>query len=171
MMSLCEPLFAIRSWQNSLWKCVPTIVSVSPLRGLVEQNEDIPVPRGRGGLVGRRGLQGFSLNRIQQRFLEQITLTFQFRVVEVFKVLVMDRVQQLSSSHSGFCRVAVFRTFSKTKKSADFTPSTPPAQLASPFLQEGFWEDEAGGMWMRLPSGRWYFLCSEPEVYKDVPWA
>ena len=74
---------------------VPTIVYVSSLRALVEQNENIPVPRGRGGLVGRRGLQGFSLNRIQQRLLEQITLTFQFRVVDVFKVLVMDRVQQL----------------------------------------------------------------------------
>ena len=37
---------------------VPTIVSVSSLRGPVEQNEDIPVPHGRGGLVGRRGLQG-----------------------------------------------------------------------------------------------------------------
>ena len=36
-----------------------------------------------------------SLDRIQQRFLEQNTLTFQFRVVEVFKDLLMDRIQQL----------------------------------------------------------------------------
>ena len=42
---------------------VSTIVSVSSLRALVEQNEDIPVPRGRGGLVGRRGLQSFSQGR------------------------------------------------------------------------------------------------------------
>ena len=28
--------------------------------------------------------------------------------------------------------------------------------------QEGFWEDDVGGMWMQLPSGRWYLLCSEP---------
>ena len=51
----------------------------------------------------------------------------------------------------------------------DFSSSTPGAQLASPFGQEGFWEDDAGGMWMQLPSARWYLLCSEPEVYKDDP--
>ena len=36
-----------------------TIVSYSSLHGLVEQNVDIPVPHGRGGRVGIRGLQGF----------------------------------------------------------------------------------------------------------------
>ena len=36
---------------------VPTIVSESSLRTLVEQNEDIPVPR-RGGLQGSRHGQG-----------------------------------------------------------------------------------------------------------------
>ena len=49
---------------------VPTIVSVSSLRALVEQNEDIPVPRGRGGLVGRRGLQGFSQGQNSAAFLQ-----------------------------------------------------------------------------------------------------
>ena len=48
---------------------VPTIVSVSSLRALVEQNEDIPVPRGGGGLVGRRGLQGFSQGQNSAVFL------------------------------------------------------------------------------------------------------
>ena len=38
---------------------VPTIVSYSSLLGLVEQNVDIPVPHGRGGRVGVRGLQSF----------------------------------------------------------------------------------------------------------------
>ena len=38
---------------------VPTIVSYNSLHGLVEQNVDIPVPPGRGGRVGVRGLQGF----------------------------------------------------------------------------------------------------------------
>ena len=38
---------------------VPTIISYSSLHGLVEQNVDIPVPHGRGGRVGVRGLQGF----------------------------------------------------------------------------------------------------------------
>ena len=36
-----------------------------------------------------------SLDRIQQRFLEQIVLTFQLRAVEVFKALAQDRVQLL----------------------------------------------------------------------------
>ena len=39
---------------------VPTIVSYSSLDGLVEQNVDIPVPHGRGGRVGVRGLTGFN---------------------------------------------------------------------------------------------------------------
>ena len=34
-------------------------------------------------------------NRIQQRLVEQITLKFQFLVVEVFKVLARDRFHQL----------------------------------------------------------------------------
>ena len=57
-----EP-FALRCWEPQLAEQlveVLTIVSVSSLRAHVEQNEDIPVPRGRGKLVGRRGLQGFS---------------------------------------------------------------------------------------------------------------
>ena len=37
---------------------VPAIVSDSSLHGLVEQNEDIPVPYGRGGRAGGKGLQG-----------------------------------------------------------------------------------------------------------------
>ena len=48
---------------------VLTIVSVSSLRALVEQNEDIPVPRGRGGLVGWQGLQGFSQGQNSAVFL------------------------------------------------------------------------------------------------------
>ena len=38
---------------------VPTIISYSSLRGIMEQNVDIPVPHGRGGRVGVRSLQGF----------------------------------------------------------------------------------------------------------------
>ena len=39
---------------------VPTIVSFYSLHGRVEQTVDIPVPPGRGGRIGGRGLQGFS---------------------------------------------------------------------------------------------------------------
>ena len=38
---------------------VPTIISYSSLREIMEQNVDIPVPHGRGGRVGVRSLQGF----------------------------------------------------------------------------------------------------------------
>ena len=36
-----------------------------------------------------------ALDRIQQRLVEQNTLTFQFRVVEVFKVFARDRFRLL----------------------------------------------------------------------------
>ena len=39
---------------------VPTIISYSSLRGIVEQTVDIPVPHGRGGRVGLRSLQSFT---------------------------------------------------------------------------------------------------------------
>ena len=47
------------------------------------------------GCLGDEVFKVSPRDRIQQRFLEQITLTFQFRVVEVFKVFVMDRFQQV----------------------------------------------------------------------------
>ena len=50
------------------------------------ENVDIPVPHGCGGRDESEVFR-VSLNRIQQRLLEQIVLTFQFRAVEVFKVL------------------------------------------------------------------------------------
>ena len=74
---------------------VPTIVRYSSLQQRsAEQVVDIPVPRGRG-----RRRQVFSLGRLQQRWVEQSTLTFQFRevvghAVEVLKVYTQDRVQQ-----------------------------------------------------------------------------
>ena len=40
--------------------------------------------------------------------------------------------------------------------SADFISFTPPAH------SDQFWEDESGGMWMLLPSGRWYLLSLAP---------
>ena len=154
---------------------VPTTVSVSE-RG-----------QSSSSLAGWFGGEIFKVSprdRVQQPFLEQITLTLQFPLVEVFKVFVMDRVQQLHPLSHVMLRMSLvmvcFALFTKRKSakkgphsgpelSSDFSSSTPVAQLASPFLQEGFWEDDAGGMWMQLPSGRWYLLCSEPEVYKNDP--
>ena len=67
-------------------------VPCSCLHGNVEQKVDIPVPHRRGG----RGVFKISaLDRIQQRFVEQITLTIRFRVLEVFKVSSRDRLLAL----------------------------------------------------------------------------
>ena len=71
---------------------VPTVLSYSSLQQLIgEQTVDIPVP-GRAG--GEGGVEVFkvSLDRIQQRLLELIVLTFP---VEVFKALAQARVQRL----------------------------------------------------------------------------
>ena len=104
-------------------------MSVSSLRALMEQNVDIPVPRARGGLVGRRVNKVSPRDRIQLRFLEQNTLTFQFRVVEVFEDLVMDKVQQLHPLTHVVLRIAAdeaftgfSRTFPQHKKSARLGP-------------------------------------------------
>ena len=69
---------------------VPTVVSLSLLQRIMEQNVDIPVPR-RGGRIA--GLQGFLIDRVQQR-LRRRSLTFPFQV-EVFKVFAQGKVHLL----------------------------------------------------------------------------
>ena len=68
-----------------------------------------------------------------------------------------------------------FRTFLRRKKGApiasqlgsqlgaDSSSSTPAAH------HDDFWVDEAGGLWMRLPSGRWTLLGSDEHVFWDEP--
>ena len=89
-------------------------------------------------------------DRVQQRFVEQIPLTFRFHVVEVFKVSSQDRVQRLRPLLRTFVLVprmsrfkGFFRTFPQMKKSArlgphsgselgaDFNPWTPAAYAES----------------------------------------
>ena len=73
---------------------VPTIISYSSLQQrTAEQIIDIQVPQGRGGFW--RPSKVSPKDRVQQRFVEQIPLTFRFHVVEVFKVFSQDRVQRL----------------------------------------------------------------------------
>ena len=101
---------------------VPTIVPYSSLHGLVEQHVDIPVPHGRGGRSCEEEVfKVHARDRIQQRLVEQNTLTFQFLMVVVFKVFARDRfLLSASSSHSpGAADEAFtegFRTFPKNKK-------------------------------------------------------
>ena len=146
---------------------------MSSLRALVEQNEGIPVPRGRGGLVGRRVFKVSPRDRIQQRFVEQITLTFQFHVVEVFKVLVMDRVQLLHPLTHVTLRMrhplplppplpkkknkkqksARLGPHSGSELSADFSSSTLSAQQqsTSPAMERETWVD-GDDVWVRVDS-------------------
>ena len=46
---------------------------------------------------------------------------------------------------------------------SELLPESSPATRAAHFDQ--FWEGESGGTWMLLHSGRWYLLCSDPEVF------
>ena len=101
---------------------VPTIASNSSLHGPVEQNDDIPLPHGRGGRVGHGGLQGVSQGQGSTAF----------RGTDLVDIPVPRRgglhgpASTASSSHSpgaedeaftGFCR-----TFSQNQKSARLGP-------------------------------------------------
>ena len=123
---------------------VPTIISFSSLQRIVEQNVDVPVPRG-----GVRGLQGFppeqasttssfSLERISERNVEQIA-GFPGGSLQDF----LPGQSSSSSSHDparaydaldapGY---GVFRTFPQRKKSAG-SVRAPARQLM-----------DSGGLW------------------------
>ena len=54
--------------------------------------------------------------------------------------------------------------------SADFISSTPSAYEKAHFSDDGnFFFEEDQKTWMRLPSGWWYLLCSEPGEYRVDP--
>ena len=101
---------------------VPTVLSYSSLQQLIgEQTVDIPVP-GRAGGEGGEEVFKVSLDRIQQRLLELIVLTFP---VEVFKALAQDRVLP----HRVVCMrtqmlefKGFFASFPRRKKSAGLGP-------------------------------------------------
>ena len=159
---------------------VPTIVSCSWLQLCTEQNVDIPVP-GRGGesLV----FKVFPLNRVQQRcmllrnaFLSGLwsrSLISPF-LVEAFKIFAQDRVHPLLRTFQvvflkSWMSLAkgVFALCPKMKKSAkffphsgsdlsaDFTSSTPVAQLA----RTTWYDEEREQAWCRFEdsSGRFYW--------------
>ena len=159
---------------------VPTIISYSSLRGIMEQNVDIPVPHGRGGRVGVRSLQGFPGQSSTAYSGADFPAATAEQNVDI-PVPRGDRTLHPASSSSVLPVTAnqgVFSTFPRGKKSArsgshsgsellpESSSSTPAAQLASPLLHEGFWEDDAGGMWMQFPSGWWKLLGSDPEVWR-----
>ena len=94
------------------------LVEVS-LHGLVQLNVDIPVPHGRGHQGGL--FKFYALDRIQQRFMVQITLTFRFRVVDL-QGFLPDRLPLLHLRGRLVlrmrCLLFFFLTFPQNKKSA-----------------------------------------------------
>ena len=92
----------------------------------------------------------YAVDRIKQRFVEQITLTIRFRVLEVFTVHAQDKFSSASSSHSpGAVDEAFtgFFTLSQNKKvrgcphlgsevAADSSPSTRRAYGVSMAVEE-----------------------------------
>ena len=150
---------------------VPTIISYSSLRGIVQQNVDVPVPHGRdrvgGGLLGLlpgQSLTAFGGARFPAATAEQIVDT---------PVPRDSRVLHPASSSSGLPGMAnqgFFALFPERKSAhlgshsgSELPPeSSPSTPLAQP---EGFFTD-AAGVWMQFPGGWWKLLGSDPEVWR-----
>ena len=147
----------------------PTIVSlIDVIRQPVEQPVDIPV-RALGGTGGR--LQFFLPGQFSS-FVEQIA---DIPVPHGGLHLQDPGLASLPHEVAGEAFQGVFSTFHRRKKSAKIGPHSGSELLpeSSPSTRaahsDQFWEDEFGGTWMLMPSGRWYLLCSDPEVFWDGP--
>ena len=99
---------------------VPTLISYSSLQRSVEQLVDIPVPGGGGSISG---LQGFSLDRVQQRRLPRNAFlsglwsrSLTLVLVEVFLVLLLLTLQLVMKSAQMNLAKAFFALFLKIKK-------------------------------------------------------
>ena len=167
---------------------VPTIVSYSWLQLRMEQNVDIPAP-GRGGRIS--GLQGFLPDQSSTAWLDAQERSSE-RIVEqivdsraVGGGLQEFRPGQGSSASSsvspGHAGEGFFRTFPQNQKSAkwsphsgselsaDFTSSTPAAQLAS----NSSYDVELDQTWLRFVdnSGRSYWcLLRTGHSQWEPPW-
>ena len=158
---------------------VPTVVSLSSLQQpIAEQNVDIPVPCGRRRRGG--GLQGFLPAQNSTAQVSPHSGGLQgFRLGQVFNSISPQRLVPWMRLSTGFFFFAIFTSSSKVRSpsgrssagvaahSSSSTLSSDQMTLAA--LSDEFWEDEAGGVCMRLPSGWCYRLRSEPAVYWDDP--
>ena len=104
-----------------------------------EQNVDIPAPR---------GLQSFHSDQGSAAF---------------FQILMETHSKGFSPLFAGGKKRCAGRLAPGSQLGADSSSSTPASRL------DDFWEDEAGGLWMRLPSGRWKLLCADVYVRWDDP--
>ena len=150
---------------------VPTIISYSSLRWILEQNVDIPVLHGRDGGGGLLGLHpGQSSTAFGGADHRSVTA----EQIGDIPAPRGGRVLHPASSSSGLPGTAnqgVFRTFPRSKKSAklgshsgsELLPESSPSTLVAQL--EDFFED-AAGVWMRFPGGWWKLLGSDPEVWR-----
>ena len=154
---------------------VPTIISYSSLRGIVEQNVDIPAPLGRGR---SRGGLGFYPGQSSTAFrgADHRSGTAE----QIVHIPAPRGGQDLTASASssglpGTANHGVFSTFFPGEKSAKVGPhssprvpaSVSPSTSSAPL--EGFFIAENDDVWMRLPSGQWMLLGSDPHVLRDEP--
>ena len=145
----------------------PTIVSFYSLRGGVEQTFDIPVPRGRGGRVGERGLQGLRPGQDSTAFGGAEHVDNPVTRGGGLQGFLPRQVSTASSSHSRDASDDAFTGFfalfhnknarlgphSESDLSAEFAPSTPPAQQQSTSLamERDSWVD-GDDVWVRVDS-------------------
>ena len=133
----------------------------------VEQIADIPVPH-----HGIFGFQGFHPGQSSAASSEQLV---DIPIPHGGPHLQDPGLASLPHEVAGEAFQGVFSTFLRRKKSAKIGPHSGSELLpeSSPSTRaahsDQFWEDESGGMWMLMPSGRWYLLCSSPEVFWDGP--
>ena len=152
---------------------VPTIISYSSLQRTVVQNVNIPVP-GRG--VQHVGLQGFLPRQSSRTSSFSQERSSERTVEQIVDSRVLGGVSSASSSSSRkHADEGVFSTFFPGEKSAKAGPHSSPRVPASvsPSTSssqlEGFFTDENDDVWMRLPSGQWMLLGSDPHVLRDEP--
>ena len=97
-------------------------------------------------------------------------------LVEAFKIFVLDRVQRLRPLLRTFQLVPWTSRFMRfvalfgSELLPESSPSTRRAHEEAHFSEDGTFFIEADKKtWMRLPSGLWYLLCSEPGEYRVDP--
>ena len=164
---------------------VPTIISYSSLRGIMEQNVDIPVPHDRGGRVGDRSLQGFP----GQSSTAYFGADFPAATAEQNVFIPVPRGERtlhsaLSSSVLPMTAIqGVFSTFPRGKKSArsgshsgsELLPESSPSTLSAHIMatdERTSMVDANGHAWVRLDTARgslWQNLDTGHQQWRP-PW-
>ena len=132
----------------------------------MEQVADIPVPH----LGIFEGFQGFHPGQSTAASSEQLV---DIPVPHGGPHLQDPGLASLPQEVPGQAGQGFFRTFPRKEKvgrlvrtrGRNCSPESSPSTRAA--HSDQFWEDESGGTWMLLPSGRWYLLCSSGMARDD----